>query len=479
MPVVTRFPPSPTGYLHVGSARTAFFNWLYARRAGGKFVLRIEDTDSARSTQKAVDNIFESLEWLGLDYDEGPYFQTQRFDRYGEVIETLVREGKAYHCYCSKERLETLRASQMAKKEKPRYDGCCRDLTASPTAASAPVVRFRTPSEGAIAVDDKVHGIITTSNSELDDIIIARSDGTPTYHLTVVVDDLDMGITHIIRGDDHINNTPRQVHIVRALGGSLPVYGHVPMINGVDGRKLSKRHGAVSVLEYRANGILPEALLNYLARLGWANGDQEIFTRAEMTNAFDFKGLNKSAATFDWDKLYWLNQHYIQHAPLEQLVVLAEPHFAEANIDLTVGPDVRAAIDAQRTRAKTLVEIAEQSRLFYDEYTLDDGAAKKHLRPVIGPALRAVREAFSEVSPWEREGLKAVVEGVAAAHGLKMGKVAQPLRVAITGSTVSPSIDVTLELVGKAGTLARLDAALTYISGRVAAQTDEGGETSV
>jgi glutamyl-tRNA synthetase len=469
MPVVTRFPPSPTGYLHVGSARTALFNWLYARREGGKFVLRIEDTDRARSTQEAVDTVLEGMEWLGLDYDEGPYFQTQRLDRYGEVIETLLREDKAYHCYCSKERLETLRATQMASKEKPRYDGRCRDLTAAPAVASAPVVRFKTPLEGGVAVDDKVHGTITTSNSELDDLIIARSDGTPTYHLTVVVDDLDMGITNIIRGDDHINNTPRQVHILRALGGVPPVYAHVPMINGTDGKKLSKRHGAVSVLEYRADGILPEALLNYLARLGWANGDQEIFTRAEMTNAFDFKGLNKSAATFDWDKLHWLNQHYIQHAPLDQLVALAEPYFASANIDLTAGPDVSAAIEAQRTRAKTLVEIAEQSRLFYDDYTLDGGAAKKHLRPVIGPALRAVREAFSEVSPWEGEVLKNLVEEIAATHGLKMGKVAQPLRVAITGSAASPSIDVTLELVGKAGTLARLDGALAYISARAAA----------
>lgn len=469
MSVVTRFPPSPTGYLHVGSARTALFNWLYARRAGGKFVLRIEDTDRARSTQEAVDTILEGMEWLGLDYDEGPYFQTQRFDRYGEVIETLLREGKAYHCYCSKERLETLRATQMASKEKPRYDGHCRDLTVAPTAAPAPVVRFKTPLEGGVAVDDTVHGTITTSNSELDDLIIARSDGTPTYHLTVVVDDLDMGITHIIRGDDHINNTPRQIHILRALGGVPPVYAHVPMINGTDGKKLSKRHGAVSVLEYRAAGILPEALLNYLARLGWANGDQEIFTRAEMTNAFDFDGLNKSAATFDWDKLHWLNQHYIQHAPLDRLVALAEPYFESANIDLTAGPDVSAAIEAQRTRAKTLMEIVEQSRLFYDDYTLDDGAAKKHLRPVIGPALRAVREAFSEALPWEGKVLKDMVEEIAAAHGLKMGKVAQPLRVAITGSAASPSIDVTLELVGKADTLARLDVALSYISARATA----------
>lgn len=469
MSIVTRFPPSPTGYLHVGSARTALFNWLYARRAGGKFILRIEDTDQARSTQEAVDIILAGMEWLGLDYDEGPYYQTQRFDRYAEVTAQLLTEDKAYHCYCSKERLENLRAEQMLHKQKPRYDGHCRDRTGPPPAGIAPVVRFKTPLEGGISVDDKVHGYINTSNDELDDLIIARSDGSPTYHLTVVVDDIDMGVTHIIRGDDHINNTPRQVHILEALGAPRPVYAHVPMINGEDGKKLSKRHGAVSVLEYRDEGYLPDALLNYLARLGWAHGDQEIFTREELIAAFDFDGLNKSAATFDWDKLTWLNQQYIQGAPHEKLVALARPYLEAANLDLDDGPDVAAAVEAQRTRAKTLIEIAEQSHMFYGHLIRDENAAKKHLRPVVAAPLTKIRERFADVHPWDGAVLKAIVEQVAAEFDMNMGKVAQPLRVAVTGSAASPSIDTTLELVGKPRCLERLDAALEYIATRAAA----------
>jgi glutamyl-tRNA synthetase len=468
MSVVTRFPPSPTGYLHVGSARTALFNWLYARHFNGKFILRIEDTDQARSSQEAVDAIFAGMEWLGLDYDEGPYFQTQRFERYAEVVEQLIREGKAYHCYCSKERLENLRAEQMENKQKPRYDGHCRDRIVAAPAGVSPVVRLRTPLDGAISVDDKVHGTITTRNQELDDLVIARSDGSPTYHLTVVVDDVDMGITHVIRGDDHINNTPRQLHILEALGAPRPIYAHVPMINGTDGKKLSKRHGAVSVLEFRDEGFLPDALLNYLARLGWAHGDQEIFSREELTEAFGLDALNKSAATFDTDKLLWLNQQYIQHAPATQLVGFAAPYFSSANINLDDGPTIGAAVEAQRTRAKTLVELADQSRMFYGETILDLDAAKKHLRPVVGPALTAIRDKFAMVEDWSGGALQEIVEQIAAEHDFKMGKVAQPLRVAITGSAASPSIDVTLELVGKTRTLTRLDAALSFISEREA-----------
>ena len=466
MSVVTRFPPSPTGYLHVGSARTALFNWLYARGQGGKFILRIEDTDRARSTQEAVDVILAGMDWLGLDYDEGPYFQTQRFDRYGEVIENLVKQGLAYPCYCSRERLENLRAEQMATKVKPRYDGHCRERTSPPPAGGSPAIRFKTPMDGNISVDDKVHGPITTNNDELDDLVIARSDGTPTYHLTVVVDDIDMGITHVIRGDDHINNTPRQLHILEALKAPRPVYAHVPMINGSDGKKLSKRHGAVSVLDYREQGFFPDALLNYLARLGWAHGDQEIFSREELTSSFRFDGLNKSAATFDWDKLQWLNQHYIQQCPIDRLVEFARPHFVNLGIGSEDGPPIEAALDAQRTRAKTLVEMAEQSKMFYGAFVLDEGAAKKHLRPVISPALRAVRDKFADITDWEGEALKGIVEQTAEEFSFKMGKVAQPLRVAVTGSAASPSIDVTLELVGKLSTLARLEIALQYIAKR-------------
>jgi glutamyl-tRNA synthetase len=468
MSVVTRFPPSPTGYLHVGSARTALFNWLYARHFNGKFILRIEDTDQARSSQEAVDVILAGMEWLGLDYDEGPYFQTQRFDRYAEVVERLLKEGKAYYCYCSKERLEGLRADQMANKLKPRYDGHCRDRTTTAPAGVSPVVRFRTPLEGGISVDDKVHGTITTNNQELDDLVIARSDRSPTYHLTVVVDDVDMGITHVIRGDDHINNTPRQLHILEALGAPRPIYAHVPMINGADGKKLSKRHGAVSVLEFRDEGFLPDALLNYLARLGWAHGDQEIFSRDELTEAFGLEALNKSAATFDSEKLLWLNQQFIQHSPTEQLVDFAKPYFSNANINLDAGPAISAAVEAQRTRAKTLVELADQSRMFYGEFMVDPDAAKKHLRPVVGPALKAIRASFATVEDWNGGALKDIVEQIAAEHDFKMGKVAQPLRVAVTGSAASPSIDVTLELVGKMRTLERLDVALSFIADREA-----------
>ena len=469
MSVVTRFPPSPTGYLHIGSVRTALFNWLYARKSGGKFILRIEDTDRARSSQEAVDIILAGMEWLGLDYDEGPYYQTQRFDRYGEVIEQLLAQDRAYHCYCSKERLEKLRAEQMTQKLKPRYDGHCRDLDGAPPVGIAPVVRFRTPLEGSVAVADKVHGYITTNNTELDDLVIARSDGTPTYHLTVVVDDIDMRVTHIIRGDDHINNTPRQVHILEALGAERPLYAHVPMINGADGKKLSKRHGAVSVLEYREQGFLADALTNYLARLGWAHGDQEIFTRAELTNAFDFDGLNKSAATFDWDKLTWLNQQYIQNAAPADLVALAAPFLEDAKLQLNDGPAIAAAVEAQRTRAKTLVDIAEQSHMFYGDLIRDEEAAKKHLRPVVGPALKAIQEKFATVETWSGAALKDIVEQTAAEFDMKLGKVAQPLRVAVTGSSASPSIDITLELVGRERCLERLDAALIYIAERAAA----------
>ncbi|MFP6681768.1 MAG: glutamate--tRNA ligase [Gammaproteobacteria bacterium] len=469
MSVVTRFPPSPTGYLHIGSVRTALFNWLYARGAGGKFILRIEDTDRARSSQEAVDIILAGMEWLGLDYDEGPYYQSRRFDRYRDVSEQLLREDKAYHCYCSKERLEKLRTDQMAQKRKPRYDGYCRELLSAPPSDILPVVRFRTPQEGGVAVADKVHGYINTSNEELDDLVIARSDGTPTYHLTVVVDDIDMGITHVIRGDDHINNTPRQVHILEALGAERPVYAHVPMINGADGKKLSKRHGAVSVLDYRVAGFLPDALTNYLARLGWAHGDQEIFTRVELTDAFDFEGLNKSAATFDWDKLTWLNQQYIQNASAPDLLKFSKPYFESAQIDLGDGPDITAAVEAQRTRAKTLVDIADQSRMFYGELTRDEDAAKKYLRPVVGPTLKAIREKFASVAFWDGATLKDIVEQTATEFEMKMGKVAQPLRVAVTGSSASPSIDITLELVGRERCLQRLDSALAYIAARAAA----------
>ncbi|MGR8921504.1 MAG: glutamate--tRNA ligase [Gammaproteobacteria bacterium] len=468
MNVVTRFPPSPTGYLHVGSARTALYNWLYARRHGGRFVMRVEDTDRERSTQEAVDVIFEGLDWLGLDHDDGPYFQSQRFDRYREAIDELVAAGKAYPCYCSRERLDALRTEQMAAKQKPRYDGHCRDNPEADN-GNPPVMRFRTPGEGAVVIDDRVRGEVRFDNGELDDLIIARSDGTPTYHLTVVVDDIDMGVTHVVRGDDHLNNTPRQVHILEALGAERPVYAHMPMINGTDGRKLSKRHGAVSVLEYRDQGILPQALLNYLARLGWSHGDQEIFSIDELIALFDIEDINKSAAAFDPDKLLWVNQQYIQTLDLDELATRAEPYFAAAGIDTADRELYCAVVDAQRTRAKTLVEMAEKSGAFLGPFAgFEEGAAKKHLRPVATDALTAVRERLAALDDWSLEALHAVVESAAESLELKMGKVAQPLRVAVTGGSASPSIDVTLKLVGRERCLERLDMALAHIAERAA-----------
>ncbi|MSR13198.1 MAG: glutamate--tRNA ligase [Gammaproteobacteria bacterium] len=463
MAVVTRFPPSPTGYLHIGGARTALFNWLYARRHGGRMVFRIEDTDRERSTQAAVDAIFEGMQWLGLDYDDGPYFQTQRFDRYHGAIDQLIREGKAYHCYCSKDRLETMRNEQMARKEKPRYDGHCRERSGPGPAGAGTVVRFRTPQDGNLIVADRVHGDVVFANDELDDLIIARSDGTPTYHLAVVVDDIDMGITHVIRGDDHLNNTPRQVHILEGLGGVRPVYAHVPMINGPDGKKLSKRHGAVSVTQYRDEGFLPEALLNYLVRLGWSHGDDEIFSLDELIEKFDIDAINKSAASFNRDKLLWVNQQYLQSAPLERLIAASRPYFVAAELDSAVGPSLEDAIEAQRTRAKTLLEIVDKSRSFFGEsIEFEPAAAQKILTAEALPVLRALAATLTAVEPWDKPILHAAVEAVATSLGLKLGQVAQPLRVAVTGGTASPAIDVSLALLGRDRCLARIGRAVAY-----------------
>ena len=466
MTIVTRFPPSPTGDLHIGSARTALYNWLYARRHGGRMVLRMEDTDRERSTQAAVDVILEGMAWLGLDYDAGPFYQTQRFERYREVVTDLLARGKAYHCYCSRDRLDELRARQMAAKDKPRYDGHCRDHP-SPDNGTPPVVRLRTPLEGVVVIDDRVRGAVTIQNRELDDLIIARSDGSPTYHLSVVVDDIDMGITHVLRGDDHLNNTPRQIHILEAIGAVRPVYAHIPMINGSNGKKLSKRHGAVSVLSYRDVGILPQALLNYLARLGWSHGDQEIFSEAEMIAAFDIDDINKSAAAFDLDKLLWVNQHYIAHLPLSELVTHAAPYFVQAGLDVSDAAQLAAVVDAQRTRAKTLVEMADKSRPFFGELTsLDEEAMAKHLLPAIAGALRDVRDRLVEQKSWQASALHELIESVANAQEIKLGKIAQPLRVAVTGFAASPAIDVTLQLVGRQQCITRLDNALAYIASR-------------
>lgn len=467
MSVRTRFAPSPTGFLHVGGARTALFCYLFARRHGGDFVLRIEDTDRERSTQESVDAILHGMDWLGLDYDEGPVYQTQRFDRYKEVIQDLLDRDLAYYCYCSRERLDALREEQKAAGLKPRYDGRCADGVAAPPEGVQPVVRFRNPKDGVVQFNDAVRGEVTISNTELDDLIIARADGTPTYNFTVVVDDLDMNITHVVRGDDHVNNTPRQINIMRALGASEPQFAHLPMILGPDGQRLSKRHGAVSVLQFRDDGYLPDALLNYLVRLGWSHGDQEVFSRAEMIDLFALDGVNKAAATFDMDKLGWLNQHYLKESAPESLTSAFEYQLQQMAVSPANGPDLGEVIVAQRERAQTLREMAEQSVFYFQEPDgFDEGAAKKHLRPVAAEPLLALRARLAEVSDWQAETLGVVVNDTVEALELKLGKLAQPLRVALSGRAATPGIDITLALVGKERTLARIDKAMAFIEER-------------
>jgi len=464
MNIKTRFAPSPTGYLHVGGARTALFSWLYAKKNKGTFVLRIEDTDLERSTQASVDAIFAGMAWLGLDHDEGPYYQTQRFDRYKEIIQQLLDQGDAYYCYCSKDELETLREQQMANKEKPRYNGKCRDH-AEVREGVNPVIRFRNPVEGVVEINDVVKGKIIVANKELDDLIIARSDGTPTYNLTVVVDDMDMGITHVVRGDDHVNNTPRQINILRALGAELPCYAHVPMILGDDGARLSKRHGAVSVMQYRDEGYLPEALLNYLVRLGWSHGDQEIFSREEMIALFDLGQVNVSASTFNTEKLLWLNHQYMMTAEPELVAGHLEWHMQQRGIDAAEeGPALVDLVKAQRERSKTLVEMANSSVYFYKDFTeYDAKAAKKNFKQGTDEVLQVLLDAFTRTTEWQGEALHALVLQIAEQLELKLGKVAQPLRVAVCGTGMSPSIDVTLSLLGREKTLQRIEKAITYI----------------
>lgn len=466
MTVKTRFAPSPTGYLHVGGARTALFSWLHARKHGGKFVLRIEDTDLQRSTAESINAILEGMTWLGLEYDEGPLYQTDRFDRYNEIIQQLLDEGLAYRCDCSQQRLDKLREGQMQRKEKPRYDGHCRGREID--SGSPHVVRFRTPDTGNIIVNDLVRGKVVFHNNELDDLVIRRTDGSPTYNLTVVVDDLDMGITTVIRGDDHLNNTPRQINILQALGKEPPEYAHVPMILGDDGARLSKRHGAVSVMEYRKQGILPEALLNYLVRLGWSHGDREIFPVDDMIELFDITDVNRAASSFNTDKLLWLNQHYIKNDDPARIARLLSPHMGDLGVDPSVDPPLVDVVIAQQERAQSLVELARISAFFYEDFEdYDESSAKKHLRPVAREPLQQMRAALEALGDWRPEGLHQAVVDVAGALDLKMGKVAQPLRVAVAGRAASPGIDVTLHLTGREACLRRIDRALDFIQKRM------------
>ncbi|MDD3762811.1 MAG: glutamate--tRNA ligase [Nevskiales bacterium] len=469
--IITRFAPSPTGFLHIGGARTALFSYLVAKRHGGRFLLRIEDTDRERSTQEAVDAIFEGMDWLGLASDFDPVYQTQRFDRYREVIAQMLEAGTAYYCYCTREELDQMRNEQMARKQKPRYDGRWRPEPGKtlppPPDDVPPVVRFRNPTEGKVVINDLVRGQIVFDNGELDDLIIARADGTPTYNFCVVIDDWDMNVTHVVRGDDHVNNTPRQINIFQALGGTPPHYAHVPMILGSDGTKLSKRHGALGVMEYRAMGFLPEAMLNYLVRLGWSHGDQELFTRDEMIAKFDFDHVSSSPSRFDMEKAYWVNHQYLKTAPLEKVVPEFEWHLQRMGLDLSGGPGLEDVIVAQRERCRTLLEMAEKSHFLYAELSgYDEKDAAKHLKPETAEVLEALVTKLSALPEWQAEAIHQCVHAVAEERELKLGKVAQPIRVAVVGMAVSPPIDQTLMLLGRTRTLARLEAAVEHIRNR-------------
>ena len=469
MIVRTRFAPSPTGVLHLGSVRTALFCWLYARRHDGQFILRIEDTDRERSTKENVDAILQGMDWLGLDADEGPFFQTDRFDRYAQVIEEWLRDGKAYHCYCSKEETNALREQQMKAGDRVRYDGRCRDRN-EPVKGVNPVVRFKNPLEGEVVVNDRVRGRVVFENAQLDDLIIARSDGSPTYNFTVIIDDYNMGITHVIRGDDHLNNTPRQMNMLVALGAEPPVYAHLPMILGPDGAKLSKRHGAVDIREYEEQGYLPAAMLNYLVRLGWSHGDQEVFTLEEMIKLFDIADVNQSASSFNPEKLLWINQQHIIATPVEKLGEELIPYLVKAGLDPKDGPDPVHVAEGFHERAETLLHLAASARYCYEDFEeIDAKSAKKHLRPVILEPLTAARERLASLKHWGKTAISEAIEGVASDYEINMGKLGQPIRVAVTGGPVSPPIDVTLWLVGQARTLKRLDHALELIKKRAAA----------
>jgi len=457
----TRFAPSPTGFLHIGGARTALFSWAYARRHGGVFVLRIEDTDLERSTRASVGAILEGLAWLGIDWDEGPFFQMKRLERYTEVAEQLIAAGHAYYCWATKDELDALREAQRARGDKPRYDGRWRPERARAAGLvrptdRAPVVRFRTPQEGEVGWHDLVKGPVSFPNEELDDLVILRADGVPTYNFGVVVDDLDMDITHVIRGDDHVNNTPRQIHIFSALGAKLPAFGHVPMILGADGERLSKRHGAVSVTQYRDDGYLPEALVNALARLGWSHGDDEVFSIAQLVAWFDLKHVSRSAAQFDAAKLNWLNHEYIKRADDARLAALVEPELRRLGAALERGPALEAVVALLKDRATSIVHLAEAATLFYLEPQPAAGLVAQHLTEAARPGLRTLKARLAELAAWDRASIGGALKSALGSSGLKMPQLAMPLRVLVTGRAQTPSVDAVLELLGRETVLARL-----------------------
>ena len=462
-PVRTRFAPSPTGYLHIGGARTALFSWAFARRHGGDFILRIEDTDVARSTPEAVQAILDGMNWLGLEHDEGPFYQMQRMDRYKEVIQQMLDAGTAYYCYTSREELDALRAEQEAKKEKPRYDGRWRPedgkTLPTPPADIPPVVRFKNPKGGVVAWEDQVKGRIEFANTELDDLIIARADGTPTYNFCVVVDDWDMGISHVIRGDDHVNNTPRQINILQALGADIPQYAHLSMILGDDGTKLSKRHGAVSVMQYDEEGFLVEAVINYLARLGWSHGDDEVFSRQQFIEWFDLDHITASAAQFNTEKLLWLNQHYMKALPASELAAKVKPRLEARKINTDNGPDLEKAVALYVDRSNTLNTLADAIESFYIDITPSAELLAQHLSDESRPAIADFASGIATVA-WEPAAINALIKETVSKHGLKMPKLAMPLRVLLTGQAQTPSVDAVIALIGREKVLQKLSGQL-------------------
>ncbi|MBP6367297.1 MAG: glutamate--tRNA ligase [Nitrosomonas sp.] len=462
--VRTRFAPSPTGYLHIGGARTALFSWAYARKHGGKFILRIEDTDQERSTQQSTQAILDGMAWLGLDYDEGPFYQMQRLKRYHEVAEQLLRTGQAYYCYATKEELEEMRERQLAAGLKPRYDGRWRDSKQTPPVGVKPVIRFKNPLEGHVAFSDLIKGRIVVANSELDDLVLLRSDGIPTYNFSVVLDDLDMSISHVIRGDDHVNNTPRQINILRALNASLPEYAHVPMILGANGERLSKRHGAVSVMQYQEDGYLPDALLNYLARLGWSHGDEEIFNREQLIEWFDLSAISRSPAKFNPEKLHWINQQYLKKTDSADLVELVMPFLEKDECLVAGGPDLQSIVDLLKERVNTIEELADAAVYFYRPLEPTDELRTQHLNAETKHLLTDLLEKFSHIE-WTRESIHYEIKTTAKHHDVKLPKIAMPLRVMVTGEVHTPSIDAVLELLGREETLARMSAQLNSIPG--------------
>jgi glutamyl-tRNA synthetase len=471
MLVRTRFAPSPTGHLHIGGARTALFNYLFARHHGGRFLLRIEDTDRARSTPASIEAILTSLRWLGLDWDEGPFYQSARTALYQAQAEALLRAGRAYRCWCTAAELEARRAAALAGGRRVGYDRTCRDRTGPPAGRTLSVVRFRTPLDGETRIDDAVKGPVVFRNAELDDFVIVRSDGTPVYNFCAVVDDAAMAITHIIRGDDHLANTPRQVLLYEALAAPPPRFAHLPLILGLDKARLSKRHGATSVTAYRDAGYLPDALVNYLARLGWSHGDQELFTRAELVALFGLEAVAKSPAVFNPEKLLWVNFQHLKRLDAAELAELVVPFLARAGLPV---PDDRGwlarAVLVLRERAKTLVELAALLRIYLtDEVTLDPAAAARYLTPAIGPALADVTGRLAALSQWDPAAIAGAVRATLDLHGLRLGELAQPLRVALTGGTVSPGIYDVLDLLGRERTLARLRMALARVRATPAA----------